>query len=81
MAVTRSFAQRVSRVRRIRHREYPLEAKAANSASQSARRGTELWDSLYKAKILEYQLDKKIAILSDVTDSVRLNKEKKVLDT
>jgi len=81
MAVTRSFAQRVNRVRRIRHKPYPIEAKAANSASKFAERGTELWNSLYEVKILEYQLDKKIAILNDVADSVRLNRAKKVLDT
>jgi len=77
----KSFAQRVNRVRRIRHKEYPIEAKAANSASQSAKRGTELWNSLYEVKILEYQLDKKLAILNDVADSLRLNEEPTVLDT
>jgi len=81
MAVSRSFAQRVNRVRRIRHKEYPIEAKAANSASQFAKRGTELWNSLYGAKILEYQLDKKLATLNDVADSLRLNEEPNVLDT
>jgi hypothetical protein len=81
MAVSRSFAQRVNRVRRIRHKEYPIEAKAANSASKFAERNTELWDSLYAAKVLEYQLDKKISTLNDVVDSLRLNRTKKVLDT
>jgi len=81
MAVSRSFAQRVNRVRRIRHKEYPIEARAANSASKFAKRGTELWESLYEAKMLEYQLDKKITVLNDVVDSLRLNRTKKVLDT
>jgi len=81
MVVSRSFAQRISRIRRTRHREYPIQAKAANSASKFAERGTELWHSLYEAKILEYRLDKKIAILNDVTNSLRLNEEPDVLDT
>jgi len=81
MVARKSFAQRVNRVRRIRHKEYPIEAKAANSASKFAERDTELWDSLYAAKMLEYQLDKRITVLNDVVDSLRLNRKKKVLDT
>ena len=81
MVVHKSFAQRVNRVRRVRHKPYPIEAKAANSASKFAKKGTELWESLYEAKMLEYRLDKKISILKDVADSLRLNRKKKVLDT
>jgi len=73
MAASRTFPQRVSRVRRVRRKEYPIEMRAANSASQSAEKGTELWDSLYEAKILEYRLDKKISLMNDVVGSLRLN--------
>ena len=69
----RTFPQRVSGVRRVRRKENPIEMRAANSASQSAEKGTELWDSLYKAKILEYRLDKKISVMKDAADSIRLN--------
>jgi hypothetical protein len=70
----RSFAQRVSRMRRVRHKAHSIETRAANSASQSAEKGTELWKSLFEAKMLEYQIDKKISVMKDVVDSTRLNR-------
>ena len=81
MAATKSFAQKAKKVRRVRRKGHSIEVRAANSASQSAERGSELWNSLYEAKMLEYSIDKKIYVMNDAIDSIRLNRKKNVLDT
>ncbi len=71
----RSFAQRVHSARRVRRKKPSLEAKAANSASHNAESGTEIWKSLYEAKLLEYRVAEKLSVLTDSADSIRLNQK------
>ena len=76
MMSNRSFGQNAGRLRRQRHKKHTPHSRAANSASQKAEKGTDLWKSLYEAKILEYEIDQKISVLTDVVDSIKLNKRK-----
>ena len=73
MAATKSFAQRVYSLRRVKHKKPSLESRAANSASHLAESGTDMWKSLYEAKLLEYRLAEKLSVLNDSADSIRLN--------
>ena len=71
-----SFAQNANLLRRGRRKKHTPHSRATNAASQKAEKGTEMWKSLYEAKILEYEIDEKLSVLTDVAESIKLNKRK-----